>query len=124
MLICCVSPENLAMSLHFFLKNLFERCAVAGEDTGLNEGILASTSTGVVTDDTWKCTANLEDGWSTCSFDDSHWLNANVYAANGGWPWGGINSIMDSAKWIWAEGSTDGTVYCRKRLRDCKLFVL
>ena len=95
----------------------------AGKDEYGDEGILASTSTGVVTDDTWKCTANLEANWSTCAFNDSHWLNAHVYAANDGESWEMIDGILEFAEWIWAEGSTGGTVYCRKRLRECKLYM-
>ena len=49
--------------------------AIAAEDYYLGAGILASTSTGVVTDTSWKCSAVEETGWYLSSFDDSSWSN-------------------------------------------------
>ena len=89
-----------------------------GNDVGAQEGILASTSTGVVTDTTWKCTTALEPDWSTCAFDDSNWPDAVSRGANGVGPWGQFDDIDATAEWIWAKGSDNGVVYCRKRLRD------
>ena len=79
-------------------------------------GILASTSTGVVTDETWKCSANEEDGWDLPGFDDSAWGAARVFGLNGVGPWGTLTAINRQAMWIWAEDVHGGTVYCRKTL--------
>ena len=98
--------------------NLENPCVLAFEayDAGVNEGILASTSTGVVTDETWRCTTVLEPDWHTFAFDDSAWPQARVVGAHGVSPWGNFPDISTDAKWIWAQGSTGGTVYCRKKL--------
>ena len=98
--------------------NLANPCVLAfkATDTGLDEGILASTSTGVVTDGTWRCSAALEPNWHTYAFDDSAWPQARVVGQHGVVPWGNRPQISASAKWIWAQGSTGGTVYCRKKL--------
>ena len=77
-------------------------------------GVLASTSTGMVTDETWKCSAVHEDGWNLLAFDDSAWLAASVYGANGDSRLQFISPISSGAKWIWAQGAAAGTVYCRK----------
>ena len=69
-------------------------------------------------DTTWKCTTQLEANWDTCSFDDSNWSNAVSRGKNGVAPWGDFDDIDDNAEWIWAEGSTHGTVYCRKQLQQ------
>ena len=79
-------------------------------------GILASTSTGVVTDETWKCSAHEEHGRELSGCDDSAWSAARVIGSHGMYPWNDFVSINPLAKWIWAEGSDGGTVYCRKTL--------
>ena len=84
-----------------------------GTDVGSEEGILASTSTGIVSDASWKCTTMLEDDWTRCFFDDSHWHNARQARGPSRRP----SDISSSASWIWAEGSDGGTVYCRKRIK-------
>ena len=87
-----------------------------GTDANGDEGILASTSTGIVTDTSWKCTTILEDDWTSCFFDDSHWRCARKAEGPPGRP----SDIAKSAAWIWAEGSHGGTVYCRKRIKGNK----
>ena len=84
-----------------------------GRDVAGIEGILASTSTGIVTDTSWKCTTTLEDDWTRCFFNDDHWPNARRVEG----PSVHILDISSSASWIWAEGSNGGTVYCRKRVK-------
>ena len=83
--------------------------------------MLASTSTGIVTDISWKCTTNLEDDWTRCFFDDSHWPNAAFVADHGDRPWVIRRNISTSADWIWAEGSSGGTVYCRKKVKGTSI---
>ena len=79
-------------------------------------GILASTSTGVVSDATWKCRSSHQPGWHLASFDDSAWSRADVMGAHGDTPWGYLNAIDAQAKWIWAHGIAGGVVYCRKSI--------
>ena len=92
-----------------------------GKDIGGAEGILASTSTGIVTDTSWKCTTTLEDDWTTCLFDESHWPNARQEEHR---PAFQPSEISSSAVWIWAKDSDGGTVYCRKRLKGIANFVV
>ena len=107
--------DNWRQTSHVDLEN---PCVLAfkASDSGHQEGILASTSTGVVTDETWRCSAALESDWHTLTFDDSAWYQARVVGTNGVSPWGNFPDISVDAKWIWAQGSKAGTVYCRKRL--------
>ena len=93
--------------------------AVAAQDYALDAGILASTSTGVVTDTSWKCSAVEEAGWYLPSFDDSDWSNAKITGTNdvsNQWQ-RAIAGISAQAKWIWADvTSTVGFTYCRKSI--------
>ena len=79
-------------------------------------GILASTSTGVVSDASWKCSDVEQSGWHLAGFDDAAWSQAQVLAAHGAWPWLHIGGISAQATWIWAQGSAATPVYCRKTL--------
>ena len=91
--------------------------AVKAVDTGHSFGILASTSTGVKSDNTWKCSTEEQPGWHLASFDDSAWNYADIIAEQGDDPWGTLRAIDGRAKWIWTSDFTsDGTVYCRKTL--------
>ena len=91
--------------------------AVQGVDQGGGYvGILASTSTGVVSDATWKCSAVWQNGWHQSGFDDASWAQARIVASHGVAPWGTVSGISSHAKWIWAQGSYGGTVYCRRAL--------
>ena len=97
--------------------NLGHTCLLAlkaAESGYYYHGVLASSSTGMVTDETWKCSAVHEDGWNLLAFDDSAWLAASVYGANGDSRLQYISPISSGAKWIWAQGAAAGTVYCRK----------
>ena len=78
-------------------------------------GLIGSLSNGkTVTDETWKCSRELEEGWTTASFDDSAWPAANA-AAQGEVLAAGV---VSNAKWIFAGSFFDSgiTAYCRKRL--------
>ena len=86
------------------------------DDSVGDHGILASTSTGIVTDTSWKCTTTLEDDWTICFFDDSHWRDAKRVSGPNERP----SDIASSAGWIWAQDPTNGTVYCRKRIKGNK----
>ena len=91
-----------------------------GKDNGGGAwGVLASTSTGIVTDTSWKCTTKLEDDWTRCFFDDAHWPHAKIVDGPDNWPWNyDVSSISRSTSWIWTDrGSNSGTVYCRKRIK-------
>ena len=94
--------------------------AVKAVDTGDAGGILASTSTGVVTDASWKCSgggggAVEQIGWHLPGFDDAAWSQARVIAQNDGSLWTGVVAgISSEAHWIWSQGNSDLVVYCRK----------
>ena len=90
-----------------------------------HHGLIASTNTGVVTDSTWKCTTEEEEGWHSHMFNDSHWPFAVEKYVNGAGPWRqffeniGINP---QAYWIWTN-NTELVIYCRKRLCRGKFFL-
>ena len=79
-------------------------------------GILGSTSHGLVTDKTWKCSSEQHPGWNSPDFDDQDWPLAKVVANHGDHPWRKIRGIAETAKWIWANEDKD-TVYCRLNLQ-------
>ena len=87
--------------------------AIGDSDTG---GILASTSTGVVTDASWKCNSNGPTNWHMPDFDDAAWSQALVMAPNDGSSWPVINGISAEAKWIWSQDTSTISAYCRKTL--------
>ena len=91
---------------------------VSAVDGGVLAGILAETSTGVVTDASWKCSMVYSWNWYYPWFDDSDWDNARVIGRNGDGTWPStVSGISTQAEWIWADViSTIGTVYCRKTL--------
>ena len=86
--------------------------SVAGVDRGSKFGILGSFSNGLVTDTSWKCSNNFNPGWNSPDFDDSSWPAAKEVAKHGDNPWGNIDGIAPTAKWIWTAGDDDD-VYCR-----------
>ena len=90
--------------------------SVAGKDNSGKFGIIGSTSHGLVTDETWKCSSDLHSGWKSPYFDDQHWPLAKVVANHGDKPWKTIDGIAETAKWIWANNDED-YVYCRLTLK-------
>ena len=91
--------------------------SVAGQDYGGGHlGILGSTSNGQVTNETWKCSSVLSSGWNSPNFDDQSWLLAKVIANHSDSPWGTLNGIAVTAKWIWGDTNSN-TAYCRLSLQ-------
>ena len=70
--------------------------------SGWPEGILIETSTGVVTDASWKCSTVHQHNWALSSFDDSSWSNAIITGTHEDWE-RAIPGISVQAKWIWAD---------------------
>ena len=91
--------------------------SVAGKDAGSEFGILGSFSNGLVTNESWKCSSVLYPGWNSPDFDDRQWPYAVVIKNHGDSPWGFINGIAKTAKWIWTAGQDDNEVFCRLRLQ-------
>ena len=87
--------------------------AIECEDVGSQEGILASTNDGMLTDGSWKCSPEAVDGWTSPEFDDSAWAAPKQLGLNGMAPWGNVPGISKDAQWIWPEGG-DALAYCRK----------
>ena len=87
--------------------------AILGFNFDSGDGLLASTSTGVVTDASWKCSNNAADGWDLPGFDDdSAWSQALVLWANDG----SVPDINRTAQWIWSQGDPAFYAFCRKSL--------
>ena len=85
---------------------------------------MGQTSTGVVTDTTWKCTTTYYVGWNEVLFDDSDWPNATAHVNNvPGYcslAYLSINPCYSSDnQWIGvADRNFVSHFYCRKRLCD------
>ena len=94
--------------------------AVKCTDHGGEYGLIASSSSGFVTDGSgsWRCTSTLEADWMNPGFDDSLWPTAVVNGDNDGiqWVYDGIKFPgMGGAKWIWSSSKLFSTVYCRAK---------
>ena len=99
--------------------NLTDACllAVVGiKSSSPYGGILAETSSGVVTDASWKCSSDDPIGWYLPGFDDAAWAKAQVIDANGGSVFAPIAEISAEAKWIWAQDTSTNIACCRKTL--------
>ena len=92
--------------------------AIAVTNRGGPGGLLASTTTGIVSDEVWRCSDTEQTGWYLEDFDDSSWDLAYVVGLHGYEPWGWIDGIDSSAKWIWDAGYAPdhSTTYCRRRM--------
>lgn len=91
--------------------------SVKGSDMGGLFGILGSANNGLITNETWKCTSVLYPGWNSPDFDDTNWPFVRVIASHIDEPWGLINGIKNTTKWIWAADSDNTPVYCRLNLQ-------
>ena len=91
--------------------------AVQCTDHGVVYGLIASSSSGLVTDGSgsWRCTSTLETDWLNPGFDDSLWPTAVVKGDNDGISWSVKFPGMGGAKWIWSSSQLYSTVYCRAK---------
>ena len=117
-----VSVQHDSLWRNAVSATLTDTCVLAMTvtNTGGPGGLLASTNSGIVTDESWKCSGTEQTGWYLEEFDDSGWDNAYVVRVHGDQPWGVIAGIDGSAKWIWDTGYAPGraTTYCRKTICD------
>ena len=93
-------------------------------NTGGPYGIMAQVDnpagkTVVVSDNSWKCSNQAQEGWATGGFSEgAGWKPATVtnnqapYLTNTG-AWAGMSP---DKKVIWTNSAADTTVYCRKEL--------
>jgi len=89
--------------------------AISGHPTGYT----------YVSDRTWKCTDVAPVGWQFLGFDDSSWPNATEVAFNGqivpGCPWVPLNTMPQSAFWIWTQNHMeDQVISCRGKTPICE----
>ena len=88
---------------------------VAATNSRLPPGILGSSSNGLVTNSSWKCSKQVNLGWNSADFDDHNWSLALELKRHGDRPTDGpggyITGIDPSAKWIWTKRSR--SCYCR-----------
>ena len=93
------------------------------KNTGGPYGIMATVedSTGnvfVVSDNTWKCSNQAQDGWSKSGFvEGASWKPAFYYTGQGAYnsDTGAWKGMSPNKKVIWTS-TGDGTVYCRKNM--------
>ena len=92
--------------------------AVAATNSRLPPGILGSSSNGLVTNSSWKCSEQVNHGWKSPDFDDHNWPPAKELKRHGDRPTDGpggyIAGIDPPAKWIWTKRSR--SCYCRLNL--------
>ena len=64
--------------------------AIECEDLGAQEGILASTDDGLVTNSGWQCSNQLVEGWTLPGFvpPPNTFSSPNLLGSNGVKPWG------------------------------------
>ena len=90
-----------------------------------NTGFIIQSSSGIVSDESWKCTLNSPDQtWTTAGFDDRNWLPAVCYAKNDNKFYTSrrpLNSIATSTCWIGTSAFETMNflrpIYCRKALQ-------
>ena len=89
------------------------------------EGILASTDKGVVTDETWSCSRDPVDGWTGPGFQDTSgsFTTPVLQGTNGAAPWGFIKGIEGRATWIRPKTRPNSRqAYCRRNIAGELLF--
>ena len=83
-------------------------------------GIMAETTTGIVTNKSWKCTDQTpRQGWTTKNFNDSSWPKAFILAANkeGYMFMPQINDFPVNRLWISVSNVKAVSMYCRKKVK-------
>ena len=86
-------------------------------------GFMAETSSGIVTNKSWKCTNNLPlTSWMNVNFNDNQWPKAVPYSENGrGADFLGIKyrEFPPERLWISVENPVyTGNLYCRKTVKS------
>jgi len=101
------------------LPSYYQSLAIKCVDVGVKVGILASVQNEagedlMVTDNSWTCTQEPEEGWNEPGFMSDTWEVASVIGKHGMRPWGKIGQISENASWIWTKNQKAyTTVYCR-----------
>jgi len=103
------------------LPSDFKVLAIKCEDVGGKVGVLASAHNEagedvLVTDGSWSCSKEEEEGWTEPGFRESsdNWEAGDVIGKHGVSPWSKIGEISDDANWIWTKNwKAWETVYCR-----------
>jgi len=91
--------------------------AIECKNLGAQEGILASTTTGLKTDSSWLCSRIQVGGWYLPNFvPTSDFDSPNREGTNSVAPWGGRPGILVQAEWIWPAGASTNEAYCRIEL--------
>jgi hypothetical protein len=104
---------------HFTLSGHTKHVTIKAYKARGKNGILASFSNNVVTDESWQC-ANMDGCISSdCeSFAATKWSNATAYGFNiedsDRNSREKINEIKSTAQWIWAKNGEAERVWCRK----------
>ena len=99
------------------VENAAGPCLLAFKTARVNWKIIGSTSTGVVTDYTWKCIGggSPPSGWQLPGYDDSLWGPAYVVGTNNNATERRIvEEVSSDAMWIWYLNA--GNIACRKTL--------
>jgi len=90
--------------------------AIECKDVGMGGGVLASTSTGLKTDSSWRCSNEVIEGWTQPDFvfPPDTFASAKTLGNNTVSPWiqdhlAPRPDILADAEWIWALDSSVGS---------------
>ena len=111
------AEANDALTL---VKDQHKLQAVHVEDSApSNDALfLSSSSNGIRTDESWKCTNVYHDGWFLPDYDDSFWPEAFVVGNNTR-----FHFIAPDAKWI-GYVQFSNKIYCRRNTTTGKEGIL
>ena len=104
------------------VKDDIKVIAVQVINYAIDIGLMAMTSSGVVSDTNWKCTSTQPAlGWNSPDFDDSKWPQAISYFRNDGSSYSEPNIRMYdfpiNAHWLTTVEKTGSEMYCRRYLK-------
>ena len=96
------------------------KCHNSGGAYGIIAEITVSSGEVIsVSDNSWKCSNQAQDGWSKGDFaEDASWKPAAYYTSHGAYNGndGAWREISPNKRVIWTNSNADATVYCRKEL--------
>ncbi|MBN2417619.1 hypothetical protein JXO52_17430 [bacterium] len=77
-----------------------------------------------VSDNSWRVSTSLENGWETVDYDDQDWPKATSFGEHGtALPWADYADVIgmstnEGVEWIWSnDNDNDNTVYLRFTIR-------
>ena len=105
--------DDSLLAVHFpQLTKLVALSCMSNLDT-VHKYLVASTTTGLITDRTWKCSNEAKGTWYSNDFNDTQWKAPVSTQVSD------HNKHISNAKMIWVQGEAGQpvtTVYCRRQI--------